>query len=231
MLILMMLFSATAAPVLAATVNAKITGTFCYEAARSELDMINSFRTGSEAWYWNSDDTTKTQYAPGQLGTLKLDAKLEKIAMERARELAVYYSHTRPDGTSCFTLTADGVSSYGENIAYGFNSAAAVFTAWREDDDPYDGQGHRRNMLNEGYTAVGFGCFYHQGIYYWAQEFGYNYSGSAPASTSDTTVTGYVPYSTDFLGEDYWSDEGNCKMKDYTPPAQVEGDWEYGVVS
>ena len=73
-----MLFSATAAPVLAATVNAKITGTFCYEAARSELDMINSFRTGSEAWYWNSDDTTKTQYAPGQLGTLKLDAKLEE---------------------------------------------------------------------------------------------------------------------------------------------------------
>ena len=80
--------------------NAKITGTFCYDYARSELSMINDFRTGSEAWYWNSDDSTKTQYAPGELGTLVLDPKLEQIAMERARELVLYFSHTRPNGTS-----------------------------------------------------------------------------------------------------------------------------------
>ena len=41
-------------------VDALVTGTFCYNYARQQLDMINSFRTGAEAWYWNSDDSTKT---------------------------------------------------------------------------------------------------------------------------------------------------------------------------
>lgn len=208
--------------------NAKITGTFCYDYARSELSMINDFRTGSEAWYWNSDDSTKTQYAPGELGTLVLDPKLEQIAMERARELVLYFSHTRPNGTSCFSLTVDGCESWGENIAYGFSSPESVFSAWREDNYSYSGQGHRRNMLGKSYTAVGFGCFYHQGIYYWVQEFGYASGEPAPSKT-DTEVTGYVEYSTSVLGENYWSDEGNCPMSEYTPPSIVEGEWSYTV--
>ena len=200
-----------------AYVDAKVTGTFCYGYARQQLDMVNAFRTGSEAWFWNSDNNSKTSYAAGELGALKLDAKLEQIAMERARELALCFSHTRPNGDSFSNLNMDGVYSYGENFAYGYSTSSDVFTAWREDDYNYNGQGHRRNMLNSGFTAVGFGCFYHQGIYYWTQEFGYSYSGVAPGSAKDQAVTGYVQYFTGFLGDDYWSDEGNCPSSQYTP--------------
>ena len=198
-------------------VDAKVTGTFCYDYARQQLEMVNAFRTGSEAWYWNSDNSSKTTYAEGQLGALRIDAKLEQIAMARARELALCFSHTRPNGDSFLNFNMDGVYSYGENIAYGYTTPSSVFTAWREDDYAYNGQGHRRNMLNPNFTAVGFGCFYHQGRYYWAQEFGYSYSGAAPATAKDQEVTGYVQYFTGFLGDDYWSDEGNCPTSQYTP--------------
>ena len=228
-LALLLLVSITSVPAFAAgDASAKVTGTFRYDYAQAQLDMINDFRTGSEAWYWNSDDTTKTTFAPGELGTLKLDASLEQIAMERARELALYFSHTRPNGDSCFSLTVNGNQSWGENIAAGYGSPSSVFSAWREDNDSYSGQGHRRNMLGSRYTAVGFGCFYHQGTLYWVQEFGY-YSGETAPSQSNTEVTGYVEYSTSLLGENYWSDEGNCPSSQYSPPSPSDGDWTYTV--
>ena len=48
--------------------------------ARSMLDSINAFRTGSDAWYWNSSNTEKVQ-ATG-LGELVYDYDLEKVAMQ-----------------------------------------------------------------------------------------------------------------------------------------------------
>ena len=176
-----------------------VTGEFRQSEARSMLDMINDFRTGNEAWYWNADDETKTSYSAGQLGTLQYDYDLEKVAMQRAAELAVYYDHTRPDGSSCFDLKVNGTGSYGENIAYGYPSAEDVFVAWREDNDDYSGQGHRRNMLREGYTAVGFGCFYANNRLYWAQEFGYVNSGAAATTANDSPASVKV----DYLREDF----------------------------
>ena len=61
------------------------------------LGKINSFRTGNEAWYWNSDNKTKTKCK--NLGKLKYDYNLEQIAMQRAAEIAFQFSHERTDGT------------------------------------------------------------------------------------------------------------------------------------
>ena len=188
----------------AETATAKVTGQFRYTEARRMLTMINQFRTGSDAWYWNSDDKTKTVCS--NLGELSYDYALEEIAMKRARELALYYSHTRPTGQDCFTLSSDGVQSWGENIAYGQGSAEEVFIDWREDNDSYLGQGHRRNMLNSSFNAVGFGCFYHKGVLYWAQEFGRSQSGRGAPTANENDVTGYVDYSTDLVD---WSNEYN----------------------
>ncbi|SNU08060.1 Uncharacterized conserved protein YkwD, contains CAP (CSP/antigen 5/PR1) domain [Lachnospiraceae bacterium] len=146
-------------------------GSILSDEARTMLEMVNDFRTGNEAWYWNSDNSTKT-FCSG-LEELTYDYELERIAIERAKELSVYYSHTRPDGTSCFSAYPEGEYwACGENIAYGYTSADWVFTAWREDDDDYSGQGHRRNMLNDNFNAVGFACFEVSGIKFWVQEFG-----------------------------------------------------------
>lgn len=149
------------------TVTVKATVQYGQSEARDMLSMVNDFRTGSEAWAWNRDNTTKTWYSSQKL---TYDYDLEKTAMLRAAEIAFSFSHTRPNGTICFTTYSTG-SSYGENIAAGYTTAAAAFKGWQETNDDYSGQGHRRNMLNSGYTAIGIGHVYYNGCHYWVQEF------------------------------------------------------------
>lgn len=152
------------------TVELQIEGSFIVDSTRQMLESINDLRK-NDAWYWNPSDTEKIQVA--DLSPLSYDYELERVAMQRAAELAIAYSHTRPNGESCFTAytSAFSWSSKGENIAYGYRSADSVFTAWAEADEPYSGQGHRRNMLNSKFTTVGIGCFECDGILFWAQEF------------------------------------------------------------
>ncbi|MCD8014259.1 MAG: CAP domain-containing protein [Lachnospiraceae bacterium] len=172
----------------------EVTVTYQQTTARSILDMINELRTGDDAWYWDSDD--ETVITCDDLSELTYDYELEAIAMQRAAELALFYSHTRPNGSSCFTvLTENGYTYYyaGENIAAGYTSASAVFTGWAEEDEPYSGQGHRRNMLSSKFTSVGIACVYCNGYYYWVQEFAYPRTSSTTSATeandSATTVT------------------------------------------
>ena len=74
--------------------------------ARTILNMINEMRTSSsDAWYWNSDDTTKT--ICDNLSELAYDYDLEKLAMKRAAEIALSYDHTRPKGQNPFTINAE----------------------------------------------------------------------------------------------------------------------------
>lgn len=99
------------------TVQLDITVKYGQTESRSMLDMINEFRTGNDAWYWNNNDTQ--QYRPGNLSELTYDYNLEQIAMQRAAEIALSFLHTRPnstDSSSTWDLTYNGVSSYGENI-------------------------------------------------------------------------------------------------------------------
>ena len=41
-------------------VSVRMAGTYGQTEARKITSMVNEFRTGNEAWYWNSDDQTKT---------------------------------------------------------------------------------------------------------------------------------------------------------------------------
>ncbi|MCR5214086.1 MAG: hypothetical protein K6E10_06695 [Eubacterium sp.] len=153
--------------------------------ARSMLNMVNNFRTGSDAWYWDVDGNKV--YCPG-LSKLTYDYHLEKAAMERAKELMLRYSHTRPDGSSFSTAADESLYIYmGENIAYGYSSAENVYMAWREDEEDYSGQGHRRNMLSSDYNAIGIACFECCGRKFWVQEFGYT-------DFSDSSQTTKVKY-------------------------------------
>lgn len=169
------------------TVTLNITGTYHQTDIRNALSLVNSFRT-SNTWYWNEDNTTKT-YVSG-LNALTYDYGLEQIAMQRAAEIAVNWDHERPNGESCFTVTdSAGNQSYGENIAAGYHTAEDVIKGWREDEQNYAGQGHRRNMLRNGYTAIGMACFEYQGRKYWVQEFSYYTNNTSQVSAVDTQKT------------------------------------------
>ena len=152
--------------------------------ARRMLDMINEFRTGENAWYWNSDNTTKTWM--NDLSEYKYDYTLEKLAMQRAAEVALNFDHTRPDGNSCNSISGR-ISA--ENIAAGKRTAEDTFTQWQEEDSNYSGQGHRRAMLSNRYTAVGIACVFYNGYFYWVQEFGNAVDTEATEpNNSETTV-------------------------------------------
>ncbi|MBQ5951734.1 MAG: hypothetical protein IJL66_06300 [Lachnospiraceae bacterium] len=190
----------------------RLTGNYGQTEARRMLSLINSFRAGQistegqkidpcgsgrYAWQWNSDDATTTTFAPNSLSTLTYDYGLEKIAMQRAAEIAVSFSHTRPDGSNWYELEIDGVSSNGENIAcgyYAFETQESVFEAWREDDDDYSGQGHRRNMLHEVFDAVGVGFFSVGDRHYWVQEFGVCNSGKPATAPNDSAASVLVDF-------------------------------------
>ena len=102
--------------------------------------------------------------AEAGLNPLTWSSELERAANIRSYEINVLFSHTRPDGTSCFTVSS---ALSGENIAMGYSSPAATFNAWMGSD------GHRANILRENFRTMAVSRYYDGSAYYWAQEFGY----------------------------------------------------------
>jgi len=164
--------------------------------ARNMLGYVNQFRTNGKAWYWNEGDRTKTTQV--KKASLAYDYGLEEIAKQRAAEIAFKFSHTRPNGLDCFSAKAsDGSTSYGENIAVGSQGAPiygdserAVFNMFKEENNKYAGQGHRRNMLGN-YNAIGIACVKVNGTYYWVQEFGDRTSVKNPGVDNNTKYVSF----------------------------------------
>jgi len=93
------------------------------------------------------------------------DAALNATAAVRAKELVTSYSHTRPDGTLCFTaFPGVPMLNYGENIAEGYGGAAAVMNGWM------NSPGHKANILGD-YNTIGIGVYESGGTIYWVQDF------------------------------------------------------------
>ena len=167
-----------------------------YASARSMLPLINEWRQSGDAWYWNQSNSEKIQC--GKLAAYSYDYDLEQIAYQRAFEIAVNFSHTRPDGSTCFTCEYNGTTSYGECIAMGYSTAYDTFLQWREDNENYAGQGHRRLMAHSGFTSIGIAHIVYNNRHYWVQEYGYENSGAAatPALSGDVIGTIQVDVST-----------------------------------
>ena len=75
----------------------------------------------------------------------------QSAADTRANEITEYFSHTRPDGTSCFTALDEANIDYwsaGENIAMGQQTAKEVMEDWM------NSPGHKANILDSNYTHV-----------------------------------------------------------------------------
>ena len=143
------------------------------EEVKNVFNLTNSFRTGNEAFYLNEDNSSTTNLV-GKLGKLTLDEDLCKAAQIRANEIVSKFSHTRPNGSNCFTVLKELSISYsavGENIAAGNKSGERTFLQWKEDNEKYSGQGHRRNMLGKNFTRIGIAYAYDANStykYYWA---------------------------------------------------------------
>ncbi|GAA3126006.1 hypothetical protein GCM10010530_54320 [Kribbella aluminosa] len=109
-------------------------------------------------------------------GPLKLDSALVEAAGKHASDMVRrhYMDHTNPDGQGPGDrMTAAGYrgSTWGENIAAGYDTAQKVVAAWMQSD------GHRKNILNCRFTSIGVGYDPGQvrsdyGPGSWVQDFG-----------------------------------------------------------
>ncbi len=98
-----------------------------------------------------NQERVKEGLSPLEQGT----EALEKAVQVRADETTELFSHTRPDGSKCFTAITDqgqGYMSAGENIARGFSSPDDVVAAWM------NSEGHRANIMDEDFTMLSTGC-------------------------------------------------------------------------
>lgn len=140
-------------------------------------DELNKFRTSAGVWYWaqnNKDKVVFNQSGKTTLTALTRDEELEKVAELRTKEIAQSFSHTRPDGSECFTAYPAGLKASGENLVMEYTGSAAFATSLlQEEGENYAGQGHRRLMLDEEFNCVGIACYKApDGNYYWVQAFG-----------------------------------------------------------
>jgi uncharacterized protein YkwD len=105
------------------------------------------------------------------MSELKMDKKLAALATIRAYECTISFSHTRPNGSSCFSLLAEynynGGSLAGENLLY----ASTGYTAAQLVDVWMGSTGHKNNILSSSFTKAGIGIFYSGGRIYVANYF------------------------------------------------------------
>jgi uncharacterized protein YkwD len=103
---------------------------------------------------------------------LRTDERLRTASRRHSADMAKndYFSHVGKDGSSFVDRIARAGyprgSAGGENIAMGYMSAKAVVEGW------LTSEGHRKNIMNCSFKAVGVGLAYRGSTPYWTQDFG-----------------------------------------------------------
>ena len=185
------------------TINIKTKGIYNYTYAQEVLELLNSYRK----------ENGKNE--------LKMDEELLEAAMIRAGEINIYFNHTRPDGTDCFTASN---KMTGENIAGGQPSASSVMQSWKESTE-----GHNEAMLEDSYNSVGIGCFQLGSSCYWVQCFGTEEATSESSKTGTISVTQTVSI-LDSLVEVYAYTVNDSTNAKYMRPGNT-GYFQFGVAN
>lgn len=139
------------------------------DAPETESELLGTTAGQQNSMAWQVLDIVNQQRTAAGLNPLTMDQGLLNTARLRAQEIVTLFSHTRPDGSDCFTAFPSGHSYVGENIAAGYGNAAYVMEGWM------GSPGHRANILDSDYSAIGIACYYAPGTtygYYWVQCFG-----------------------------------------------------------
>ena len=117
-------------------------------------------------------DLVNAERAKEGLGELKLNLGVCYAANKRALEVGELFSHTRPDGSACFTILSEfAIPQYwyvGENIAQGYYTSESVVAGWM------NSPGHRANILKPEFTEIGIS--YDATTHSWVQIFYTPYS-------------------------------------------------------
>ena len=127
---------------------------------------------GPAAAYSSSDyqkdgiAATNKQRTDRDLDALAKNACLQKFAVRQARKEAkadkMFHQPMNPIMKKC------GLDHVGENVAYGFPTGQAVVDAWMNSPE------HKANILDKGFTLIGFGAAQSEdGTWYASEVFGH----------------------------------------------------------
>jgi uncharacterized protein YkwD len=128
------------------------------------------------------------------LHALKLSPSLSASAVWKARHMATYGYMAHDDPAPPVARTAgDRIAAcgyrggWGENIAAGFTTPAAVLAAWLQSP------GHRANIENPAYVVTGAGASVTaNGVTVWAQDFGLTDDSASSAPPKSPTAQNKV---------------------------------------
>lgn len=125
------------------------------------------------------------------LAPLARNAALDLSAQAHSEDMARRHvmSHYGSDGSDpSARISAAGYvwRTWGENVAYGWPTPAAVMNAW------INSPGHRANLLNPNFREIGIGVATAPGTQsiYWTQDFGARAGGTRPASNTSSVAPG-----------------------------------------
>lgn len=109
----------------------------------------------------------KRKLTPSDYVPIRWSSDLEYIARIRAAEASLVIDHTRPNGTSCFTLKSpNGIQSYGEVLAWNYTQKFLLgIEQWYEEKADWVNQnssaitGHYTQMIDPDNIYAGYATF------------------------------------------------------------------------
>lgn len=139
---------------------------YYFDTEAIALSNVSDSDTGLRAKALEAFNQVNEQRSEAGLNSLKWDQNLETVSSVRAKECAVKFSHTRPNGTQWYTVNSK--IQGGENLAFGYDTADETVSAWM------DSPTHRDNVLYDEFKKVAIAIYQDDdGTCYWAQEYGY----------------------------------------------------------
>ena len=203
---LLLLFSAAPFQAAAAnTVFVPVEAEKLYSESFKMLEMVNRERTSRG------------------LSALTMDAELLELAMTRAYETAIYWSHTRPIGSHYSSLSSrlnrENISCKTGGPIDRVSDTINVMNGLMESS------AHRDNILNSQARSIGIGVIslgYHV---YWVQSFCFSSATSTAAEQPDVTATKRVEVlrNSENYKPRFTADSTNLKVGDQT---QLRVVWE-----
>lgn len=141
-----------------------------YDYAYQVLDLVNQER------------------AKKNRNPVTMDKNLLECAMNRAEELTVCASHTRPNGSICFSAFPY-FEDPSENLAINQGTPEEVMESWIESS------GHYTNIMNSKNVSAGIGCYSQNGHLYWIQCFSSHAAETCtqPANQNVSPVLSVLP--------------------------------------
>ena len=115
---------------------------------KGSSDASDYYEGEAHEYIWDILRITNQEREAQGLNPLTLSQGLSDGAEIRAEEIETLFSHTRPDGTSCFTAVEKNYSGMGENIAGGQTTPEKVMEGWM------NSTGHRANILTSSYKKI-----------------------------------------------------------------------------